>query len=263
MHSLKPEMSRRGKIELISWTFFGTLACILISVTYNYIVFRPFGGQILEKALVAATVLPVVLAGPLFYYMTLKLRELAIVNHRLEDVAATDSLTDCLNRRAFTSKVDHWLGVQDGDDAMATGAFLIVDADHFKEVNDRFGHQSGDEALRLIAGTIKTVVRSQDYVGRLGGEEFGIFLPGTDQQSATVIAERIRKSVADAGFLPQGSQWHLTVSVGVVVFTRPMDFSELFRIADERLYRAKELGRDRVEVRRMVPNIEAASNHVH
>lgn len=263
MASLKPNMSRRGMLKLASWTFFGTLACTAVSVTYNYIVFRPFGGEILDKALLAATVLPVVLAAPLFFYLTLKLRELALVNYRLQDVASTDSLTQCLNRRAFTKKVDRWLVTDDDGAAAATGALLIVDADHFKSVNDRFGHQSGDEALKLIAETIKAAVRTNDYVGRLGGEEFGIFLPDTDPQRATVIAERIRLSIAEAGFMPQGLPWHLTVSVGVVLFARPMDYSELFKIADERLYKAKEMGRDRVEIRRMVANHDIGSNHVH
>ena len=176
----------------------------------------------------SATVLPVVLAAPLFYFLTLKLRELAIVNYRLEDIAATDSLTQCLNRRAFTNKVNHWLK-SDDDAIAATGALLVVDADHFKLVNDRFGHQSGDEALQLIAVTIKCAVRINDYVGRLGGEEFGIFLPDTDPQLATIIAERIRRSIGEAEFMPEGLPWQLTVSVGVVLFTRPMDYSELFK----------------------------------
>ena len=261
--SLKPNISMRGLAKLLSWTVFGTLACVVVSVTYNYIVFRSFETETLHRALLSATVLPVAIAAPLFFYLTLKLRELAIVNHRLTDAASTDSLTQCLNRGAFTSSVNLWLAKANAEESTATGALLIIDADHFKSVNDRFGHQRGDEALKLISSTIKSAVRAKDLVGRLGGEEFGIFIPDTDPQRASAVAERIRQSIAGIDFAPDGMRWYLTVSVGVVVFRRPIEYADLFKIADERLYRAKELGRDRVESRRLIPDAGTATGSIH
>lgn len=253
----------RGLAKLLSWTVFGTLACVSISVTYNYIVFRSYDVDTLQHALLSATVLPVVIAAPLFFYLTLKLRELAIVNHRLNDAASTDSLTQCLNRGAFTASVNLWLESTETNVTEATGALLIIDADHFKSVNDRFGHQRGDEALRLISSTIKGVVRTRDLVGRLGGEEFGIFLPDTDPQRANSVAERVRQSIGAIDFAPNGIRWYLTVSVGVVVFRRPIEYADLFKIADERLYRAKEMGRDRVESRRLTPDAGTSAGSIH
>jgi diguanylate cyclase len=263
MSRQKVSISLRGMAKRLSWTFFGTLACVLISVSYNYFIFQSHRPETLHKALWSATVLPIVLAGPLFYYLTKKLRELAIVNHRLTDIAATDSLTECLNRRAFTRNVDQWLSHPDDERKVAVGALLIIDADHFKAVNDRFGHQRGDEALKLIAAAIKDVVRSRDSVGRLGGEEFGIFLPDAAPQRAAIVAERVRRAVSEAEFLPDGVRWRLTVSVGAVVFTQPTNFSELFKIADERLYLAKEMGRNRVEIKHLVPSHPEASLNIH
>jgi diguanylate cyclase (GGDEF)-like protein len=124
----------------------------------------------------------------------------------------------------------------------------MIDADNFKAINDLFGHDAGDEALTIIARSIRAVLRAGDLVGRMGGEEFGVFLPGADQQSAHAVAERIRRSVNLAVFAPDGRQRSLSVSVGGVVFTGQAAFSDLFRIADQRLYGAKQTGRNRVTI---------------
>lgn len=245
MKRQKKRMSLRGKLKLASWTFFGTLGCLGISLFYNWAMFRHLGEEALRQALISATVLPVILAGPLFFYLTKKLRELAIANHKLAILAATDSLTACLNRGAFSARVDGWLAApaEAGPDR---GALLVVDADHFKKINDRHGHDQGDQALKIIANAIQASVRSGDLVGRLGGEEFGVFLPGATPESAQDVAERVRFSVGSTAFQPNGKAAPLSVSVGCATFVKPVDFSELFRVADERLYCAKNAGRNRV-----------------
>lgn len=225
------------------WTLFGTLACVLVSVTFNALVFDDLGAVALQRSLISATVLPVLLGVPLFFYMSMRLRGLAITNLRLGLVARTDSLTACLNRGAFTAKVSTLLA-QPG----ATGAMLMIDADNFKAINDLFGHDAGDEALTIIARSIRAVLRAGDLVGRMGGEEFGVYLPGVDQREAETIAERVRRSVNLAVFVPDDRQRTLSVSIGGAVFDGPASFSELFRIADQRLYGAKQTGRNRVTV---------------
>lgn len=238
-------MSRRGLLRLARWTVFGTAGCLAVSLTYNFFAFRPLGEQALFQGLVSATVLPIVLAGPLFFMLTLKLRELAIANHRLTLAATVDGLTECLNRSAFTAVVEKYLA--GGVPARSRGALLVIDADQFKRVNDRFGHDIGDEALRVIAAAIQRGVRDGDLVGRLGGEEFGVFLPDVGEAEAVEVAERIRKTILASRFAPGGVRWGLSASVGLAVFDRPIGFSELFRLADQRLYRAKMAGRNRVE----------------
>jgi diguanylate cyclase (GGDEF)-like protein len=227
------------------WTFFGTTACVLVSVTFNALMFGDLGPAALQRSIVSAVILPVVLGLPLFFYMSMRVRGLAITNLRLGLVARTDSLTACLNRGAFTSKVDALLTQRP---AGAGGALLMIDADNFKSVNDLFGHEAGDEALTIIARSIRTILRAGDLVGRMGGEEFGVYLPDVDQPSAEAVAERIRRSVNLAAFAPDGKQRQLSVSIGGVAFVGPAGFSDLFRIADQRLYGAKQSGRNRVTV---------------
>src|SRR5690606_27358019 len=113
--------------------------------------------------------------------------------------ASTDWLTTCLNRRAFTHLVSDHL------EETEVGAFLVIDADHFKFINDHFGHDRGDEALQLMADTIMASVREGDIVGRIGGEEFGVFLPDAGPETARQFGERIRRAVADAPFAPEGT----------------------------------------------------------
>jgi diguanylate cyclase len=226
-------------------TFFGTLACVVVSVVFNALFFDDLGTRALHRSLISATVLPVILGLPLFCYVSLKLRDLATTNRRLGKVARTDSLTDCLNRGAFTAKVAAQLAKSQKH---PSGALLMIDADNFKAINDLFGHDAGDEALTIIARSIRAVLRSGDLVGRMGGEEFGVYLPGADMRDAEVIAERIRRSINLAVFQPHGRPRSLSVSVGGAVFDQPTSFSELFHIADQRLYGAKQTGRNRVTI---------------
>ncbi|MGV8952891.1 MAG: GGDEF domain-containing protein [Cypionkella sp.] len=235
----------QGWSSVARWTLFGTLGCMLISVGFNAVMFDDLGRRALERSIMSAVLLPLLLGIPLFFYMSIRMRGLAISNLRLGLVARTDSLTSCLNRGAFTSKVSTQLGRTDSD---PSGALLMIDADNFKAINDRFGHDAGDEALTIIARSIRSVLRTGELVGRMGGEEFGVYLPNLDQRGAEAVAERIRRSVNLAVFSPDGRRRELSVSVGGAVFERKASFSELFRIADQRLYSAKAAGRNRVTV---------------
>jgi diguanylate cyclase len=156
-----------GKVA--QWTVFGTLGCVAICIGINYVLFRNDPSQILTKALASSALLPVVLGGPLFFFLSLKLRELAIANHRLSDLASIGSLTGCLNRGAFAKSVDSCLEVNKLPDD-PVGALLVIDADHFKSINDLFGHHHGDKALMLLAGAIARSLRKNDRLGRVGGE---------------------------------------------------------------------------------------------
>lgn len=235
-------MSRRRRWIIARWAVFGTLGCILFAQIAIWLLFRDLGQPALWRAIISGTVIPVLLAGPLFIYLALKLRELAIANHKLMEVATIDYLTRCLNRGAFTAHVEATLA----SPGRSQGALLVIDADQFKRINDRFGHGSGDEALRLIAAAIRSAVGSKDVVGRLGGEEFAVFLERTGDLGLS--AQTVRRAVEAVRFMPQGKWWPLTVSVGGVSFDAPVPFSELYRMADDLLYEAKHSGRNRVAV---------------
>jgi diguanylate cyclase len=227
------------------WTLYGTLSCVLVSVAFNAAMFGDMGGDALYRSLTSAIILPIVLGVPLFFYMSMRVRGLAISNLRLGLLARTDSLTNCLNRGAFTSKVSLLLAERRSENR---GALLMIDADNFKSINDLYGHNAGDEALTIIARSIRATLRAGDLVGRMGGEEFGVYLPNVDQHAAELIAERIRRAVNLATFTPDGRPRVLSVSIGGVVFEQSSSFPELFRIADQRLYGAKQTGRNRVTV---------------
>lgn len=223
------------------WTVFGTLACVIVALVFNALTFHDLGAEALRRSLISATVLPIVLGVPLFFHLSLRMRGLAITNRRLGLVARTDSLTSCLNRGAFTAKVDTQLS----EGGQTEGALLMIDADNFKLINDLFGHDAGDNALMIIARSIRGVLRAGDLVGRMGGEEFAVFLPGVDQHATEAVAERIRRAVSVAAFAPNERPHQLAVSIGGAVFAERTSFTELFRIADQRLYGAKHAGRNR------------------
>lgn len=234
-------VSRRAWQRVVVWTLAGPLVCIAISLAFVWLTLSHLQADDFRGVVIVATVLPAVIAAPLFFLHSLKLRELAIANHKLHDLASLDGLTGCLNRSAFQAKVQHWLQTS------AQGALLIIDADHFKSINDTYGHDSGDEALKVIATAIRTAIRSDDICGRIGGEEFGVYMPNVASHIVLDVAERLRAAVSEAAFAPDG-QKNLSVSVGCAVHTHASTYAELFSIADEQLYVAKELGRNRVRV---------------
>ena len=202
-----------------------------------------FSAGINVPGLMTAIIMPMLLGTPALGIIMFKHEQLRAANAQLQRLAATDWLTGCLNRGAFTNRVSHAL-----TDSSASGALLILDIDHFKAINDNHGHDRGDDALRLIARTFTSVCGPQTLVGRVGGEEFGIFLPGASAAEASNRAETIRNAIAQLTFRATGSHCPLSVSIGVATFQGPTDFCTLYRRADAGLYRAKSAGRDRIEV---------------
>lgn len=227
------------------WTLIGTLSCMLVSMLVNVALFSELGARALDRAMLSALFIPAVLGMPLFLLLGLRVRGLALSNVRLGMVARTDSLTSCLNRGAFTARISSLLAERPAE---ATSALLMIDADNFKAINDLHGHDCGDDALSIIARSVRAVLRSGDLVGRMGGEEFAVYLPDLDHGQAEAIAERIRRSVRLANFSPDGQRHLLSVSIGGAVFAGRGDFAELFRLADQRLYAAKRAGRNRAAI---------------
>jgi diguanylate cyclase (GGDEF)-like protein/putative nucleotidyltransferase with HDIG domain len=165
---------------------------------------------------------------------------------RLSDAASTDPLTGVLNRRGFRQVFD--LELERSRRSGRPCALLMADLDHFKRVNDLLGHPAGDERLRRFANVLVAGKRRIDAAGRLGGEEFALLLPETDEHGAYVIGERLRHAVRDA-FAPD--QLALTVSFGVAAYpNHGASGDQLLKAADQALYVAKELGRNRTAIYR-------------
>lgn len=162
-------------------------------------------------------------------------------NQQLKILATRDPLTGCLNRRAFFQEFElHWAASKQGNGPLSC---VMVDVDHFKSINDRFGHSVGDQVLQHVASTLRSMVRKRDLVCRYGGEEFCILLPGIDLDDGVQVAERVRAALAAA---PCG-QVAVTASLGVsAVRLGAGQPSELLDQADKALYCAKHAGRNRV-----------------
>src|SRR5216683_3864930 len=162
-------------------------------------------------------------------------------------MALTDDLTGLYNRRYVFAHLNELLGRM--TEGSGGTALMLVDVDHFKQVNDRYGHPAGDAVLRQIADRAVRQVRSVDLVGRLGGEEFVVVMPETSLGGAVVVAERLRAAVADEPFIPQGTSAKLpiTISIGIAMTGEGSDTMEtLLKRADDALYAAKNAGRNRV-----------------
>ena len=213
--------------------------------------FPTLSQEALTRSVLVDVLLPAFLAGPLLFLLLSKMRQLAIAHQELMVVASTDSLTRVLNRGAFTMLVDAYLTEAKKEASLRSGSLLVVDADHFKRINDTLGHQQGDAALQIIAETIQSIVRSTDLVGRIGGEEFGIFLPGANPQQAAAVAEKIRASIEQIDFPVGAASRSLSVSVGGAIFVHETSFDELFLAADKCLYAAKAGGRNRIDIRQV------------
>lgn len=164
---------------------------------------------------------------------------------RFARLATTDPLTAVGNRRVLFDHARRELARTRR--YQAPTSLILVDLDHFKAVNDRFGHLVGDGALVHAAGVLREAVRDVDVIARYGGEEFGILLPSTDLEGACEVAERCRARLAGHAFRHGGEPITITASFGVATTAGEGDVDDLLRRADDALLRAKRLGRDRVE----------------
>lgn len=164
----------------------------------------------------------------------------------LHRMATTDLLTGLPNRRHFLERVEQELGRFRRFGTPAT--LLMIDIDHFKLVNDRHGHAAGDAVLRHFATLAADSLRGIDLLGRLGGEEFAALLPGTDAEGAALLAERLRRRIAEQSCESGGVRIAITISIGLTALQADDDGSDLpLARADAALYRAKQSGRNRVE----------------
>jgi len=169
----------------------------------------------------------------------------SLLHQKLRTEARTDPKTGLLNAVAWQREAEAW--IRRSRRAGAPAALLLVDIDHFKRVNDTYGHLAGDELLTATAHTLVQHVQAGDVLGRFGGEEFVIVAPGAGEQDACWMAERLREEVGSISVPARGELVTVTVSIGVAALGRDgYELFELLAAADAALYRAKKAGRDRV-----------------
>jgi diguanylate cyclase (GGDEF)-like protein len=170
--------------------------------------------------------------------------KLADYEQRLLIESMTDPLTGLLNRRYFNEQVQ-----KEAARSRRHGlrfSVLMLDIDHFKRINDTYGHPVGDLAIKAVASVCNKALRPQDILARYGGEEFVIALPHTDAEGAGTVAERIRQAVEQIEIAAEPGPVRFTVSIGVSTYRRDLPFEQIVGRADQALYQAKQTGRNRV-----------------
>lgn len=181
--------------------------------------------------------------GQQVYRHTIELESMvALRTAELEKLAYTDGLTGIANRSAFFSRAEaelrksHRLSYDVG--------ILMLDLDHFKSINDTFGHEAGDNVLKLVADTISTCLREIDMFGRVGGEEFAILVPGTDKFGMQALAERLKSAVSNTDVSFLDAEKKISVSIGYTKIYPNESLKSALKRADENLYSAKRNGRN-------------------
>ncbi|NDW04465.1 GGDEF domain-containing protein [Jiella pacifica] len=231
------------------WGEFVLLAVVVTLATTALALwfFKPYGEAVMLRAVGFTVAVAVASALPYLAYLALRVSSLYADNDGLMRAALTDRLTGVLNRQGFDRKFRSHLRLLLGESDKGL-MLLIVDADHFKKINDRLGHPVGDIALKKIAATLKKLTRESDAVGRLGGEEFVISLPCSNADQGEMVAERLREAInrLHVGSHTKGAQ--LSVSIGGVFMRSPQPFARVYEAADANLYKAKEGGRNRCTI---------------
>lgn len=248
------------------------LSGFIVLLVYNFFAFRlrfliatVSGAMLIGLFLVGHFIKPygsgvVILSGAIFLLVTflplqfsavlteLFMRRNYVQSARLDELARTDPLTGMPNRRAFMEELQS--AIARSKRYGHRFSLALMDLDHFKRINDQYGHGVGDELLCQMHERVQPVLRSSDRLARLGGEEFAILLPETDARGAGETAERIRRSLAEAELLaPSGERISLTVSIGITTSgERDVTADRLLKEADDAMYRAKHAGRNRVSV---------------
>ncbi|WP_269930744.1 GGDEF domain-containing protein [Aminobacter sp. HY435] len=248
----------RGWAPIARYSLLGTAACAAVAGAAAAVVFADQTGDVFWRAVIGAGAVAALVAAPLLSIVASERRRFGALRSEVSRLSSVDALTSCLNGSVFASLIDAFRGVSSG--ARQQGALLVVDVDGFREINANFGHAWGDEVLKSVAGTIKSSVRAGDLVGRTGGKEFGVFLPGASRENAERVAERIRQSVSETVLEPGGRRLPLSVSVGAVLFEDQVEFDDLFRNADNRLAEAKSRGPNHIEFGELLADVGERRN---
>lgn len=241
--------------RIIEKSFLTGLCSMLASLALSFCIVPLLGGQVVGAGLFMTIFCPLAISIPAsaFHFAQSEkirraeaatkevLQQLAEAYEALRLQSRTDGLTGILTRSAFMEELE---GMSDRG---VSGVLLFLDLDHFKMINDRHGHATGDEALRLTGRILSRYQRQSDVAGRLGGEEFGLFQSGLTFEDMHTRCEEIRAEIAAVVLhAASGSRVQISASIGACHCPPGFDPSERLKAADENLYQAKSLGRNRV-----------------
>jgi diguanylate cyclase (GGDEF)-like protein len=231
-------------------TILVTLAIVVASLLFTSIALFLHDGAVTRFSLFLAALAPAIIAPPIIVMFARLLVRIARMEEHMRDLATYDALTGLLSRHAIFEKAQALVDVALRSEAPL--GVLFLDMDHFKDVNDTYGHETGDRVLQETALLIEAVKRKSDLAGRLGGEEFLVVLPETDASGAERMAEKLRLAVGEQRFRTEGSSFSVTVSIGASILEPwgPEDLDALITRADTAMYVSKANGRNRVTMSR-------------
>lgn len=230
--------------SVIVITVFSCFASVSIAQLIAYC-YSLVGISIVPNVTLAALV-PAILAPPISWYIIGLLLKIDQLEVEMRDAATFDPLTGLFSRRAFFERAGYALDLASREGFKVS--VLLMDLDHFKTINDRFGHTNGDKVLAIIGKAITQIMRKSDVVGRLGGEEFVFLLPDTSQHQAWEFSERLHKVINQTNFDLGEGAIQVTMSIGIVTLPTNAtvnNIEKLLSMADKAMYHAKKNGRDR------------------
>lgn len=248
------------------WLFVGvvTVLSVAISEVSLWLAFLAFGDAAWGKvgAFYTAGIVPVIVAVPVCYLTARVALQLSRAHAQLKELAHTDELTGLINRRSFFQSAETIL--RDAREKQGPLSLLVIDADYFKQLNDTYGHATGDAALQFITEQLNAAVRKTDLVCRLGGEEFAVLLPDLKESEAEHLGRRILEKISSRPMFWDEKIIEMSVSCGVADTDVSYEMTALFKAADDALYAAKTSGRNRqVLFSRMPANARSSVTASH
>lgn len=236
---------RKPRDVVVAVVIVSVVSCLLSELSVLLLYLQGGEGAFhLRNVVLLAGIVPLLISAPITAVVAQMSLALSRTQQQLKHLANTDPLTHLPNRRSFFSSAQRCLDQCSG--RAESAALIVIDADHFKELNDSFGHAAGDKALVEIAEVLREHFRYTDLLCRVGGEEFAVLLPGLDLQTAQPLAQRIVKAVAARPITNDAAIIEYSISCGIADTLTNRDLPTLFKAADDAMYLAKQRGRNRV-----------------
>lgn len=241
MHDLRSKIVKLGRTKTVVLI---TVFSIIVSVVISLIMLVFFGIEIVFMSMMISVVAPAIIAPVVTWYIVSLVISIHHLEEKMRQLATYDMLTGAMTRHAFLEAYESsYFYAQRNNLSLA---FIYIDLDDFKTINDTFGHAGGDETLISLGGIVQDHKRKSDLFGRMGGEEFVLVLPGTDLEGAVSLADKLRCFAKNAVVKYESNDIQYTISIGISIFqaSNQVDLEQLIRQADSALYRAKEQGKD-------------------
>lgn len=240
MDRLLPYLRVKSGRHVLIWTGLITIISVgapVVSLAVPMAMMPRLPASAFWGTLAIAAAIPLLIAPPISLFALSMLRLLTMTIERVDEYVRFDALTGVLSRAYLLGQIRDRLAVG--------GVFLMADADRFKAINDTYGHDVGDEALKTVANALRVALGPDALIGRLGGEEFGVFLAGADEARGARAAAAVCSAMRDLGAVVADRELRLTISVGCAAHRFGQSLEETMKRADQALYEAKHGGRDR------------------